>query len=606
MKRRIKTTAKKIARQAANFALSNHLVLFMILTTGFKQFVFNTWIIKVTWSTVQYQHGIIFGFLGAALIFSPLFFARRYKNVMAILLALVISVIIMADSVYFSYFASVPSVGVLASAGQAEDIGPAIFSFLNWWYLLFFADIFIIAATIKPINKLTDRIREAKNMHKGGRRAALVFIAITLSLFGATLACMGGDTIKNVMNRGYDMTSTTQHYGLIVTHGIDIIRFIDQETSHLSKEQINEVADWIKDNRPAIDDDEMTGIAKGKNVIMVQVESLGGFVINQKINDKEVTPNLDELAASSYYFPNERFLYGAGHTSDTDFVANSSYFPLDDAAVFIRYGRDDFTGLPKSLTSKGYSAYAYHGFNRSFWNRNVSLGSLGYQKFFASNNYPKGTKINMGLNDGDFLNKTADYIKEQPKPSLSYVITLSSHVPFSTNKESEELGIDKSEYPDQVGGYLETINYTDRMLGKFFDKLKSYQLYDDSLIIVYGDHTPVLPAFKAGSISYDPSSVQQKEVPLFIKLPKQTDGKTIANKGVHLDIMPTILDLLGVKTNQLMFGRSLFADKSDSYQDCPDQFETFTSLGGCENSLRSEKNISEKIVRYNLFKYLPK
>jgi len=65
--------------------------------------------------------------------------------------------------------------------------------------------------------------------------------------------------------------------------------------------------------------------------------------------------------------------------------------------------------------------------------------------------------------------------------------------------------------------------------------------------LVYGDHTPVLPAFSAGTINYDPNTVQEKEVPLIIKLPNETVGKTYADQGTHLDIMPTILDLLGLK-----------------------------------------------------------
>jgi lipoteichoic acid synthase len=258
------------------------------------------------------------------------------------------------------------------------------------------------------------------------------------------------------------------------------------------------------------------------------------------------------------------------------------------------------------LVANGYSAYAYHGFNRNFWNRDVALGSLGYQKFYAADNYSKGVKINMGLNDGDFLSETADYIKKQPKPSFSYVITLSSHVPFDTNDQTKGLDIKTSDYPYLVGGYLEDINYTDRMLGEFFTKLKSASLYDDSLIIVYGDHTPVLPKFTDGTIKYDPDTVQEKEVPLFIKLPQETVGTTYQNTGTHLDIMPTILDLLGVKTSQLMFGQSLFATKSQEFQTCPDQLVTFKSLGNCSDALTIEKSKSAEIIRYNQFSNLSK
>ncbi|NTW62056.1 LTA synthase family protein [Candidatus Saccharibacteria bacterium] len=229
------------------------------------------------------------------------------------------------------------------------------------------------------------------------------------------------------------------------------------------------------------------------------------------------------------------------------------------------------------------------------------MKSLGYQSFYAADNYPKGENLNMGINDGDFLQSTAKFISEQRKPSFSYVITLSSHVPFSTNDQSRALGLDTNKYPDQVGGYLETINYTDRMLGKFFTSLKTMGLFDDSLVIIYGDHTPVLPAFTAGTISYDPGSVKQKEVPLFIKLPRQTTGETHENTGTHLDIVPTAIDLLGVNTDQMMFGKSLFANDNSTFQSCPDQLSLLSKLGNCKTALSIEKSKSSLIIRYNQF-----
>jgi phosphoglycerol transferase MdoB-like AlkP superfamily enzyme len=157
-----------------------------------------------------------------------------------------------------------------------------------------------------------------------------------------------------------------------------------------------------------------------------------------------------------------------------------------------------------------------------------------------------------------------------------------------------------------VGGYLEDINYVDRVLGKFFDKLKQEGLYNDSLIVAYGDHVPVLPAFSAGTIKYDPDTVQGKEVPLFIKLPNQTVGQTHPQKGTHLDIMPTVLDLVGAKTNQLMFGQSLFANDDKALKVCSDQLVTFPNTGNCLDMLQTEKLMSAKIIRYNQFKKITK
>jgi len=597
---------KNISKQVIAFVCGQYLILFFILAIGIKLYFFNTYVTKVAWPQYDYEYnfGIVFGFLSAALIFSPLYFLKKHKNIVAIILALIVSVLILVDTVYFSYFSALPTIGLLNTIGQTADIGPAVSGLLHWWMILFFIDVIIALIFIKPLNSAVAKIKDKYNLKKSGLKCALLAFSITVIAFGIGLLSLGFNKMDDFINRGYDIKTVSQSVGILIAHTVDIIRFVEQETTHLSSEQMKTLTDWVKANKPSQETNALTGIAKGKNVIMIQVESLGGFVINQKINDKEITPNLNKLALSSRYFPNEYFLYGGGHTSDTDFVANASYFPLDNEAVFVRYGYDNFTSLPKTLIANNYSAYAYHGFNRNFWNRDVAFKSLGYEKFYAANNYPAGKKINMGLNDGDFLSKTADYIKDQPKPSLSYVITLSSHVPFAISDETKELGVNINDFPDQVGGYLENINYVDRMLEKFFDKLKSEKLYDDSLILVYGDHTPVLPAFTAGTIKYDPGTVQQKEVPLFIKLPKETVGKTYKNQGAHLDIMPTVLDLLGIKTSQLMFGQSLFAENSKEFQICPNQLPAFTSLGNCDDAISAEKEKSQQIIHYNLFNKL--
>ena len=602
----IKSISKKLSKQAIAFGCDQYIVLFLILTTGYKLFFFNTYVAKVTWPDNQYDYGIVCGYFSVAVIFSFLFLVRRHKNKFAVLIALILTILILIDTIYFSYFGALPTMGLLGSLGQTQDVGPAIWGLLHWWFILYFADIAIVLIFQKSIKPQIARLKTKYQIKRLNVKTSWTAVIITLTAFWLTLLPMGLNTFSDIMNKGYDTVSTAQYYGVIMAHAIDITRFIQVETTRLSSVQVKTLTDWVSVNKPEPTITPLTGSAKGKNVILIQVESLGEFVINQKINGKEITPNLNKLAQNSQFFPNVRFIYGAGHTSDTDFIANTSYFPLPDAAVFVRYGQDDFTSLPKTLISDGYSAMAYHGFNRNFWNRNVAFKSLGYQKFYAADNYPKGDKINMGLNDGDFLSKTADFIQKQPKPSLSYVITLSSHVPFEISDKTKALGLNPADYPFQVGGYLENINYTDRMLGQFFDKLKSAKLYDDSIILVYGDHSPVLPAFIAGTINYDPETVQQKEVPLIINIPNQPTGKIHNNQGTMLDIMPTITDLLGIETTNLMFGQSLFTTDNSGLKVCYDQMVAFAGNDDCNTILTDEKNNSATIIRYNQFKNLPK
>jgi phosphoglycerol transferase MdoB-like AlkP superfamily enzyme len=596
---------KKHVNQIVSFACNQYLILFFIFTVGLKLSIFNHYVIR-TFPRSQIIPVIIFDFVCAITIFAVFYLIKRFKNTLAIALNIFISVILVIDTVYFAYFTSLPSVGLLSGAGQVGDVMPAVMRLLSWKLVLYFVDIVLAIILLKPVGRFIEKLKEKHEIVRLYRRTSLAAVLISFAIMIAALGCVGVAKLTDVINRGFDTISTSQYFGVLGAHTVDIARFIEQATAKLSVQQTKELTNWVKNKPTDQQDNTLTGIAKGKNVIMIQIESLGGFVINQKVNGKEVTPNLDKLASSSQFFPNNRFIIGGGHTADTDFVANTSYFPLLDSAVFIRYAQDDFTSLPKTLTASGYSAYAYHGYNRNFWNRSSALASIGYQKFYAADNYPKGEYINMGLNDGDFLSKTAEYIQSQPKPSLSYAITLSSHTPFDITNQTKELGINPSDYPDQVGGYLENINYTDRMLGNFFDKLKAEGLYDDSLIVVYGDHTPELSSFTAGTIQYDATGVQSKEVPLIIKLPNATSGQTYPKQGTSADITPTILDLLGIKTSNLMFGHSLFTEKSSQYQICPDQLVVLSNSEDCTNTVAKEKEVSEKIIRYNLFNILTK
>lgn len=594
-----------LARKSLGFICEQYILIFFSLTIGLKLFYFNTFVLKMTWPDNQYMAGIIFGFLSVWLCFLPLFFIKKHKNIFAIILASFLSILLLLDAIYFSYFSALPTIGILNNASQTTDVGPAIADLINFSLLFYIADVIFIILIQKPAKNFIQKIIKKYQLPDRNVKISSAISVVTFTIFMVAISSLnlslGLDRVNEIIDRGYDTVSTTQYYGLYVAHGIDIARYIKEETTNLSDKEVSDLQKWVKDNKPAQNSSNLNGVAKNKNVILIQVESLGGFAINKKINGKSITPNLDELAKQSYYFPNERFLIGAGHSSDSDMTVNTSYYPMEDLATFIARGRNNYTGMPKNFTANGYSAYAYHGFNRNFWNRDMAMSSLGYQKFYASDNYSNGKKINMGLNDGDFLSETADYIIKQPKPSFSFVITLSSHTPFALEKEDQTLDIDQDDYPKQVGGYLETINYTDRMLGVFFKKLKDAGLYDDSLIIVYGDHVPVLSSFEAGNISYDPDEKIGKETPLIIKTPNQTLGKTYKDKGSHIDIMPTILDLVGIKTNQLMFGQSLFIEDEKALQICSDQLATFKVTNDCSTDLKTIKSMSNKIIKYNQF-----
>lgn len=97
----------------------------------------------------------------------------------------------------------------------------------------------------------------------------------------------------------------------------------------------------------------MFGTAKGKNVIVVSLESLQTFLIGATVNGQEVTPFLNQFTKESYYFDNFFHQTGQGKTSDAEFLVDTSMYPLDRGAVFFTHGNNEYTATPQFYVSRG-------------------------------------------------------------------------------------------------------------------------------------------------------------------------------------------------------------------------------------------------------------
>lgn len=142
------------------------------------------------------------------------------------------------------------------------------------------------------------------------------------------------------------------------------------------------------------------------NVIYVSMESLQTFIIDYKLNGKEVTPFLNSLAHSgkTFYFDNIVNQTGQGKTSDAEFIMDTSLYPMSQGAVYVTKAQNTFHGTPAILKPHGYTSATFHGNYKTFWNRNEMYKTMGYDKFFDAEYYnmsDENTK-NYGLKDKPF------------------------------------------------------------------------------------------------------------------------------------------------------------------------------------------------------------
>ena len=107
---------------------------------------------------------------------------------------------------------------------------------------------------------------------------------------------------------------------------------------------------YVQSNQPD-PSEEMFGAAEGKNLIVVTLESLQSFVINEEMNGQTVTPFLNELTKDddTIYFPNFYHQTGLGKTSDSEFLLENSLYPLSGGAVFFTHSGNTYNSMAESL-----------------------------------------------------------------------------------------------------------------------------------------------------------------------------------------------------------------------------------------------------------------
>ena len=316
---------------------------------------------------------------------------------------------------------------------------------------------------------------------------------------------------------------------------------------------------------------ELFGAAKGRNLILVQLESVQNMVVCRDYFGQEITPALNELIRSpgTIYFNNFYYQIGAGNTSDAEFAVNNSIMASMESYTNQIYENNYFKGLPWILKEHGYRSYVLHGYKKEFWNRQKVYPAYGFERYYSADDFINdniegigGGNI-AGISDSAFYDQATDYMAKLPRPFYSLLISLSCHNPFLLPESLRGIEI-KPRDDNIVGNYINSVHYTDRCVGELMDHLKAKGLYDDSVIVIYGDHFGLSKADRR--VDADVSNWLGEpyrydimmNVPLIIHIPGTGVNAVYENSGGQLDLMPTLLYLLGIEAlDTIYFGQNL-------------------------------------------------
>jgi len=296
-----------------------------------------------------------------------------------------------------------------------------------------------------------------------------------------------------------------------------------------------------------------------KNLIVILVESLQSWPIGLSVKEVDITPNIDSLLLkeNTVYFPKEVPQVKDGRSSDAQLLINTGLLPLTTGAASAMCTSDSFLSLPMALKEKGYSTASYVCDNKHYWNQEAMTHAYHFDYLYDCLGGDNGIK---GA-DESLFRKSMPILKQMQPPFYAQLVTLSSHSPYSDSPINTPLE-DMTFESNEVKYYLTAIQYVDRCIGEFIVNLKKEGLYDNSVIIITGDHEQVTYNKYEGR---EQMCVEDCFVP-FIIVNSHLASKQVDKVIGQMDIYPSLLNLMGCCDYSFMgLGESVFGDSISNY-----------------------------------------
>lgn len=352
---------------------------------------------------------------------------------------------------------------------------------------------------------------------------------------------------------------------LAVSTGLE--RWIETSSVHARLDSIfqQRMGRYNKEN-------EMTGVFEGKNLMLIMLESIDTWMINEDYMPELYSLQQKSINFTRHYTP----LFINAGTFNTEFAALTGLLTPTSGVRKGAYTSNDFSwSLPSLFREKGYSANSFHSadpiiYDRGNIHRNIGFEDYYYWYSLGMENYMKDSQLINGF----------DKMVEN-KPFFSFIITYSGHGPYTEEMKDisaphYERAVEKAKLNGIVGDDKNTLEYyhaiahameTDAFIGALMDKLEESGLIEDTVVILFSDHyskymtdTEYLLRIKGVS-----------NTDLLCNTPFMIFSSDIEPRNVHtitstIDIFPTIVNMFNLGADLTYFvGDDIFAENRHDY-----------------------------------------
>ena len=372
---------------------------------------------------------------------------------------------------------------------------------------------------------------------------------------GATLS--GAVYPINISDAG--LYASPAKAGLILSNPFCMIRTLSDRFSYpeyFPEEELNRLFTPIHTPQPT--DSSRFRMEGRPHIMLIILESFGTAHIKE-LSDQFAedapshTPFLDSLIREGYVFRNA---YHNGSRSLDALPSLWASIPtFKRQFLSMPQAMAPYHALPECLKEMGYSTAFLHGAVRESMSFQAFGKTVGVEHFWSQESYEAENGKNdfdgkWGIWDHQFFPFIAEKVNTLPHPFFATMFSLSSHHPFRL-----PAGYDDGRYPEGDLPIHRMIGYSDDALRRMFAQMSGYDWYNQTIFILTADHSSGADNEKYRKVPYNFG------VPLLFYspgglLPAGSDERTAG----HIDLMPSVLGMLGYDKPYFAFGRDLFAD----------------------------------------------
>lgn len=420
------------------------------------------------------------------------------------------------NSLYYTFYKSFLSISLIESMVMLKDVKSSVFDKLRLIHFAYVIYIFLFSLIHKKLSKRKyyfeiEKIEISSKMFKNTLFVGIVIMLISILMITRV------DVSK--MSRNWNREYVMQKFGLYTYTINDFIQSLKPKIDvnigyDAAAYEFREFYKKEFKNRKK-ETNKYTGIFEGKNLLVIHAESIQNFLIDLKINGKEVTPNLNKLSKKGLYFNKFYPQITTGTSSDTEFTFETGLLPSTSGITFVSYFDRKYESISNKFNSLGYYTFSMHANDGDYWNRNTMYKTFGYNKFYSKNSYVVSDNdiIGLGLSDKEFFKQSTILlkgIKASKEPFYGKIITLTNHSPFDQIDKYDDFDLTlsyefindqgrkvkgTSNYLEgrEMGNYLKSAHYADAALGEFFELLEENGILENTVIVLYGDHEARIP-----------------------------------------------------------------------------------------------------------------